>query len=120
VFGNRELRIIFGLKNNEVSGGWKKLHNKELHNVYSSPRMITMTKSKRMRWAGHVARTEVKMNANRILVGKPEGKRPLVRHIFWGDDIKIYITNIGFGGTGWIDLARDRAIFSTVMNLWVP
>jgi hypothetical protein len=67
VFENRVLRRIFGLKRDEVTGGWRKLHNEELHNVYSSPNIIRMIKSRRMRWAGHVAR----MGA--ILVGKPGG-----------------------------------------------
>jgi hypothetical protein len=60
-----------------VTGGWRKLHNKELHNLYSSPSVIRMIKSRKMRWAGHVARMKGKMNAYRILVGKPVGKRPL-------------------------------------------
>jgi PAS domain-containing protein len=70
VFGNRGLRRIFGLKRDEVIGGWRKLHT-ELHNLYSSPSIIRMIKSRRMRWAGHVARME-KRNAYRLLVGKPE------------------------------------------------
>jgi hypothetical protein len=64
---------------NEVTGGWRKLHNEELHNLYSSPSIIRMIKSRRMRWEGHVARTKGKRNAYRILVWKPEGKRPLGR-----------------------------------------
>jgi hypothetical protein len=68
------LRRIFGPKRYEVSGGWRKLHNEELHNLYSSPSMIRMIKSRRMRWAVHVARIEEKRNAYRILVGKPEGR----------------------------------------------
>jgi hypothetical protein len=77
VFENRELRRIFGPKRDEVTGDWRKLHNAELHNLYSSPNIITMTKSRRMRWAGHVARMGETRNAYRILVGKPEGKIPL-------------------------------------------
>jgi hypothetical protein len=68
------LRRIFGPKRDEVTGYWKKLHNEELHNLYSSSNIIRVIKSRRMRWAGHVARM-VKMDAYRILVGKPEGKR---------------------------------------------
>jgi hypothetical protein len=77
VFENRVLRRIFGLKRDEVTGGWRKLHNEELHNLYSSPSIIRTIKSKRMRWAGHVARMEEKWNAYRILVGMPGRKRPL-------------------------------------------
>jgi hypothetical protein len=69
------LRRIFGTKRDEVTGGRRKLHSEELHNLYSSPSIITMIKSRRIRWAGHVAHTGTKRNAYRILVGKPEGKR---------------------------------------------
>jgi hypothetical protein len=79
VFDNRVLRRIFGPKRDEVTGGWRKLHNEELHNLYSSPSIIRMIKSRRMRWAGHVARMGEKRTAYRILVGNPEGKRPLGR-----------------------------------------
>jgi hypothetical protein len=68
------LRRIFGPKRAEVTGGWRKLHNEELHNLYSSPSVIGMVKSRRMRWAGHVARMGEQRNAYRILVGNPEGK----------------------------------------------
>ena len=73
------LRRIFGPKKDEVTRGWRKLHSEELHNLYSSPSIIRMIKSRRMRWAGHVARMGEKRNAYRTLVGKPEGKRPLGR-----------------------------------------
>jgi hypothetical protein len=79
VFENRVLRRIFGPKRDEVTGGFRKLHNEELHNLYSSPSIIRMIKSMRMRWAGHVAWMGEERNAYRILVGKPEGKRPLER-----------------------------------------
>jgi hypothetical protein len=79
VFEKRVLRGIFGLKRDEVIDGWRKLHNEELHNLYGSPSIIRTIKSRRMRWAGHVARMGEKRNAYRILVGKPEGKRPLER-----------------------------------------
>jgi hypothetical protein len=79
VFENRVLRRIFGLKRDEVMGDWRKLHNEELHNLYSSPNIIRMIKSRRMRWAWHVARMGENRNAYSILVGKPEGKRPLGR-----------------------------------------
>jgi hypothetical protein len=73
VFENRVLRRIFGPKRDEVKGDWGKLHNEEIHNLYSSPNVIRMIKSKRMRWAGHVTRMGETRNAYRILVGKPEG-----------------------------------------------
>jgi hypothetical protein len=79
VFENKVLRRMFGPKRDEVTGGWRKLHIDELHDLYSSPNIIRMTKSRRMRWAGHVARMGEKRNAYRILKGKPEGKRPLGR-----------------------------------------
>jgi hypothetical protein len=74
VFENRVLRRIFGPKGDEVTGGWRKLHNEELHNLYSSPSIIRMIKSRRVRWAGHVARMGEKRNACRILVGNRKEK----------------------------------------------
>jgi transcription termination factor 2 len=92
-----------------VTGGWRKLHNDELHNLYSSPSIIRMIKSRRMRWAGHVARMGEKRNAYGILVGEPEGKRPLGRPRRRGmDNIKIDLREIGWDGGDWIDLAQDR------------
>jgi hypothetical protein len=79
VFENRVLRRIFGPKGDEVEGGWRKLHNEELPDLYSSTSIIRIIKSRRMRWAGHVTRMGEKRNAYRFLVGKPEGKRPLGR-----------------------------------------
>jgi hypothetical protein len=79
VFENRGLRRIFGPKRDEVTGGWRKLRNEELHNVYSSPSIIRMIKSRRMRWTGHVASVGDKRNEYRILVGRQDGKRPLGR-----------------------------------------
>jgi hypothetical protein len=76
VFENRVLRRIFGPKKDEVTGEWRKLHNEELHDLYSSPSIIRIIKSRRMRLAGHVVRMWEKRNAYRLLVGKPEGKRP--------------------------------------------
>jgi hypothetical protein len=79
VFENRVLRRIFGPKRDEVTGGCRKQLNDELHNLYSSPNIIRMIKSRRMRWAGHVAQMRENNNACRILVGRSEGKRPLGR-----------------------------------------
>jgi hypothetical protein len=77
VFENRGLRRIFGPKRDEVTGEWRKLHNEELHNLYSSPDIIRLVKSRRMRWVGHVARMGEERKVYKVLVGKPEGKRPL-------------------------------------------
>jgi hypothetical protein len=79
VFENRVLWRIFGLKRDKVTGGWKTLHNEELRNLYSFPSIVRMMKSRRMRWAEHMARMEEKRNAYVIFMGKPEGKRPLER-----------------------------------------
>jgi hypothetical protein len=89
---NRVLRRIFGPKRDEMTGEWRKLHNQELHNLHSSPNIIRIIKSRRMRWAWHVARMGEKRNAYRILVGKPQGKRPLGRpRRRWADSINIYL-----------------------------
>jgi hypothetical protein len=88
IFENRVLRRMFGPKRDEVTGGRRKLHE-DLHNLYSSPSIIRVTKSRRIRWAGHVARMGEKRNAYKILVGKPEGKRPPGRpRCRWVDNIK--------------------------------
>jgi hypothetical protein len=96
VFENRELRRIIGPKRDEVTGDWRKLHNEELHNLYSSSDIIRMMKLRWMRWAGHVARMGANRNAYRILVGKPGGNRPLGRpRRMWVDNIKIDLREIG-------------------------
>jgi hypothetical protein len=95
VFENRVLRRIFEPKRDEVMGDWRKLHNEELHNLYSSPNIIRMIKSRRMKWTGHVARVGKTRNSYRILAGKPEGKRPLGRpRRGWVDNIKIDVREI--------------------------
>jgi hypothetical protein len=89
VFENRVLRRIFGPMKDEVTGEWRKLHNGELHNLYSSPDIIGQIKSRRMRWAGHVARMGEGRNVYRVLVEKPKGKRQLERsRRRWEDGIK--------------------------------
>jgi hypothetical protein len=109
VFENKVLRRIFGPKRDEVTGGWRKLHNEELHDLYSSPSIIRIIKSKRMRWAGHVARMGEKRNAYRLLVGKSEGRRPLGRpRCMLVDNIKMDLLEIDWGGVDWIGLAQDR------------
>jgi hypothetical protein len=90
------LRRIFGPKRDRVTGGWRKLHNEELHNLYSSPSIIRIIKLKRMRWAGHVTRMREKRNVYRLFVGKPEGKKPLgTPRRRWKDNIKMDLLEIG-------------------------
>jgi hypothetical protein len=125
VFENRALQRIFGPKRDEVTGGWRKLHNEELHGLYSSPSIIRVMKARRMRWAGHVARIGVVRGAYNILVGWPEGRRPLgTPRRRWEDNIKMDLGEIGFGDMDWIHLAQDRgrwwAVVNTVMNFRVP
>jgi hypothetical protein len=94
VFENRVLRSIFGPKREEVAGGWRRLHNEELHNLYTSPSMLI--KSRGMRWTGHVAWIPQVRNAYNILLRKPEGKRPLGRPRHrWEDYIRLYSRDIG-------------------------
>jgi hypothetical protein len=113
----RALRRIFGPKREKVTGGCRKLHNEELHNLYISPSVIIMLKSRRMRWAGFVARTEAKRNAHMVLVGKSEGKRLLGRPKHrWEDNIKMDVREIWWGGVYWLDLAQDRDQWRAVVN----
>jgi hypothetical protein len=125
VFENRVLRRIFEPKRDGVTGRWRKLHNEELHNLYSSASIIRIIKWRRMRWAGHVARMGEKRNVYRLLVGKPEGKRPLGRpRRRWVDNMKMDLLEIGLSVVDWIGLAQDRyrwrALVNSVMNLRVP
>jgi hypothetical protein len=107
VFQNRVLRI-FGPKRDRVMGGWRKLHNEELHNLYSLLSIIRIIKSRRMRWAGHVARMGAKRNVYRSLVGNPEGKRPLGRpRCRWIDNIKMDLLEIGLSVVDRIGLTQD-------------
>jgi hypothetical protein len=102
VFENRVLRRIFGPKRDEVTGEWRKLHNEKFHNLYSSPDIIWQVKSRRKRWAGHVARMGEERKVYKVLVGKPEGKRPLGRpRRRWEDGIRMDLSEIGLGGM-WI------------------
>jgi len=109
VFDNRALRRIFGAKRDEVPREWRKLHNEELNDLYSSPSIVWMIKSRRMRWVGHVASMRDRRGVYRVLVGKPEGKKPLGRpRLRWEDNIKMYLQEVGCGGKDWTDLAHDR------------
>jgi hypothetical protein len=108
VFEDRVLRT-FGPKRDEVSGGWRKLHNEELRDLYSSPNIIRVIRLSRMRWMEHVARLDAIRNAYRLLVVKPSVKKSLGRpRCRWVDNIKMDLVEIGWGGVDWIDLAQDR------------
>jgi len=106
-------------------GEWGKVHNEELSDLYSLPNIVQVVKSRRMRWVGHVAYMGEGRGVHRVLVGKPEGKRPLGRPRCRGDDnIKMDLQEVGGGCWDWMELAQDRdrwrALVSTVRNLWVP
>jgi hypothetical protein len=108
-----------------VTGEWRKLHNEELRDLYSSLSIIRIIKSRRMRWAGHVARMGEKGNAYRLLVGEPEGKRPLGRpRRMWVDNIRMDLGKVRRSDVDWIGLAQDRsrwrALVNSVLNLRVP
>ena len=125
VFENRVLRSVFGPKRDEVTGEWIKLHNEELSDLYSLPNIVRVVKSRRMRRAGHVARMGEGRGVHRVLVGKPEGKRPLGRpRRRWEDNIEMDLQEVGRGCGDWMELAQDRdrwrALVSTVRNLRVP
>ena len=114
VFENRVLRRIFGPKRDEVTGEWRRLHNKELYALYSSPNIIRVIKSRRLRWAGHVARMGERRGAYRVLVGKPEERRPLERpRRKWEDNIKVGLTEVGWGawtGLVWLRIGTGGGL----------
>ena len=118
------LRRILGTGRDEVTGEWRRLHNEELNDLYSSPNIVQVIKSRRMRWAGHVARMGEERGANRVLVGKPEGKKPMGRPRRRWVDIRMDLQEVGCGYVDWIGLAQDRdrwrTLVSAVMNLRVP
>jgi hypothetical protein len=125
MFENRVLRRIFGPKWNEVKGERRKLLNEELRDLYSSPSIVIIIKSRRMRRAGHVARRREKRKAYRLLVEKPDGKRPLGRQRHrWVNNIRMDLGKVGWGVVHWIGLAqlrnRWRALVNSVLNLRVP
>jgi hypothetical protein len=108
VFENRVLRRIFEPKRDKVTQEWRKLRNEEVQDLYSSPNVVRVIKSI-MRWARHVARMGEKKGVYRVLVEKPEGKRPLGRpRSRWEDNIRMDLQEVGCGGTDWIGLAQDR------------
>jgi hypothetical protein len=107
-FENRVLRRIFGPKREE-DGSWRILHNDEFHSLHSSPNIVRVIKSRRMRWAGHVPRMGVGRYIYTILVGRPEVKRPLERpRRRWEDNIKMDLRKTGIDGANWIRLVKDR------------
>ena len=119
------LRRIFGPRRDEVAGEWRRLYNEELNDLYSSPNIVWVIKSRRMRWAGHVGRMGEGRGVYRVLVEKPEGKRPLGRRRRrWVDNIRMDLQDVGCGYMDWIGLAQDRerwrTLVSAVMNLRVP
>ena len=116
------MRRIFGPRRDKVTGEWRRLHNEELNDLYCSPNIVWVIKSRRMRWAGHVAHMGEERGVYKVLVGKLEGKRPLGRPRHrWEDNIRMDLQEVGCGCTDWIGLAQDRdrwrTLVSVVMNL---
>jgi hypothetical protein len=125
VFENRVLRRVFGPKSGEVTGKWRKLHNEELNDLYSLPNIVRVVKSRRMKWAGHVERMGEDRGVHRVLVGQPEGKRPLGRpRRRREDNIKMDLHEVGGRRGDWMELAQDRdrwrALVGTVRKIQVP
>ena len=125
MFENRVLRRIFGPKRDGVTREWRKLRNEEPNDLYFSPNIVRVIKSRRMRWAGHVACMEEGRGMHKVLVGKPEGKRSLGRpRRRWENNIKMDLEEVGRSCGDWMELAQDRdrwrALVSTVMNCGVP
>jgi hypothetical protein len=117
VFEIRVLRRIFGPKRDEVTGEWRKLHNEELRDLYSSPSIIRIIKARRMRWAGHVARMGERRYAYRLLVGKPDGRRPLGRpRRRWVDNIRMDLVEVGWGDVDWTGLSKNRDRWRALVN----
>ena len=115
----------FGPRRDVVTGEWRRLHNEELNNLYTSPNIVRVIKSRRMIWAGHVARMGEERGVYRVSVGKQEGRRPLGRpRRRWADNIRMDLQEVGCVYMDWIGLAQDRdrwrTLVSAVMNLRVP
>jgi len=109
VFENMVLRRIFGPRRDEVTGEWRKLHNEELNDLYSSLNIVRVIKSRRMRWAGHVACMGEERRVYRVVVGKPEERRSLGRpRRRWVDNVRMDLQEVGCGYMYWIGLAQDR------------
>src|SRR5215475_1654659 len=119
------MRRVFRPKRAEVTGEWRKLHNEELNDLYSLPNIVRVVKSRRMRWAGHVARVGEDRGVHRVLVGKPEEKRPLGKpRCRWEDNIKMDLHEVGCKCMDLTEIAQDRdgwrALVNAVMNFQVP
>ena len=124
VFENMVLRRIFGPRMDEVRGEWRRLHNEVLNDLYCSPNIVRVIKSRRMRRAGHVGHMDEERGVYRVLVGKPEGRRTLGRRRRrWVDNIRLDLQEVGCGYMDWIGLAQDRdrwrTLVSAVKNLRV-
>ena len=124
IFENRILRRVFRPKRDD-NGEWRMLHNEELHSLYRSANIVRVIKSRRLRWAGHVARMEEGRCAFKILTGKSTGKRPLGRpRRRWEDNIRMDLEEIGINADNWVDSAQDRnywrALVNAALNLRVP
>jgi hypothetical protein len=122
---NMVLKRIFGPRRDEVTGDWRRLRIEELNDLYSSPNIVQVIKSRRMRWAGHVSLMGKERGVYRVLVGKPKGRRPLGRpRRRWVDNIRMDLEEVGCGYMDWIGLTQDRdrwrTLVSAVMNLGVP
>ena len=124
MFDNMVSRRIFGPRRNVVTEEWRRLHSEELNDLYSSPNIVPVIKSRRMRWAGHVARMDEERGVYGVLVGKPEGRRPLGRPRRMWVYIRMDLQEVGCGYMNWIGLAQDRdrwrRLVSAIMNLRVP
>jgi len=125
MFENMAFRRIFGPRTEDVTREWRKLHNEELNDLHSSLKIVRVIKSRRMGWAEHVARMGEGRGVCMVLVGKPEGRRPLGRpRRRWVDNIRLDLQEVGCGYMDWIGLARDRdswrTLVSAVMNLRIP
>jgi len=124
VFENMVLKRIFGHRRDEVTGEWWRLHNEKLNDLYSSSNIVRVIKSRRMRWAGHVACMGEEREVYGVLVGKPERRRPLGRPRSRWADIRMDLQEVGCGYMDWIGLVQDRdrwrTLVSAVMNLRVP
>ena len=119
------LRRIFGPRRDEVTGEWRRLHKEEINDLYCSPNIVWVIKSRTMRWAGHVARMGEERGVYRVLVGKPEGRRTMGRpRCRWVDNIRMVLQEVRCGYMDWIGMAQDRdrwrTLVSAVMNLRVP
>ena len=125
VFEKMVFRRISGPRRDEITGEWRRMHNEELNDLYSSPNIVLVIKSRRMRWARHVARMGEEMGVYRFLVRKPEGRRPMGRpRRRWVDNIRMDLQEVVCVYMDWIGRAQDRdrwrTLVSAVMNLRVP